>query len=75
MNITQALEWADRNTAPEVVERLRSRRVVKVLADEVRRRESEYIAAFNAGIEAAAKHIESDTHNYALCIRTLEMKP
>jgi hypothetical protein len=33
-----------------------------------------YRAAFNAGIEAAAKHVESDTHNYALCIRTLEKK-
>lgn len=33
-----------------------------------------YKAAYNAGLEAAAKHIESDDHNYALCIRTLERK-
>ena len=33
-----------------------------------------YHLAFNAGLEAAAKHVESDTHNYALCIRTLEMR-
>jgi hypothetical protein len=33
-----------------------------------------YRAAFNAGLEAAAKHVESDTHNYAVCIRTLEMR-
>ena len=31
-------------------------------------------AAFNAGVEAAAKHVGSGTHNYALCIRTLEMR-
>ena len=36
--------------------------------------ETFYRAAFNAGVEAAAKHVESDTHNYALCIRTLEMR-
>lgn len=36
MNIQQALDWADRNSAPEAVERLRSRAVAKVLSNEVR---------------------------------------
>ena len=36
MTLTEALAWADKNTQPEAVERLRSRAVAKVLADEVR---------------------------------------
>lgn len=36
MNLKQALEWADKNSSAEVVERLRSRKVVSVLAAEVR---------------------------------------
>lgn len=36
--------------------------------------EAFYRVAFNAGIEAAASRIESDTHNYAKVIRNLEMK-
>ena len=36
MNIQQALKWADDNTRDEAVERLRSRKVAKVLAATVR---------------------------------------
>ena len=36
MNLKQALKWADDNSHPEAVARLRSRRVAKVLADTVR---------------------------------------
>lgn len=44
------------------------------LCGSVENLEAFYRAAFNAGLEAAAKHIESDTHNYAACIRTLKVK-
>lgn len=37
MDIEEALKWADANSSPEAVERLRSRKVAKLLADEVRR--------------------------------------
>lgn len=37
MNLQQALEWADDNCQPEAVERLRSRKVVKILALNIRR--------------------------------------
>ena len=36
MNLQQALKWADDNAQGEVVDRLRSRKVAKVLADTVR---------------------------------------
>lgn len=36
MNLQKALKWADDNSQPEVVERLRSRNVAKVLAATVR---------------------------------------
>lgn len=35
--LEHALKWADNNCAPEAIERLRSRKVAKILADEVRR--------------------------------------
>lgn len=42
------------------------------LADEITRLRAERDAIWNEAIEAAAKHIESDTHNYAICIRRLK---
>ena len=36
MDVQHALTWADNNSAPETLERLRSRRVAAVLASEVR---------------------------------------
>ena len=36
MNLKQALKWADDNTKDEAVDRLRSRKVAKVLAETVR---------------------------------------
>jgi hypothetical protein len=37
MDLEQALKWADDNSQPEVVDRLRSRKVASILASEVRR--------------------------------------
>ena len=37
MTTNEALQWADKNCQPKVVERLRSRAAVAALADEVRR--------------------------------------
>ncbi len=36
MKLIDALRWADSNSQPEVVDRLRSRKVAKVLSDTVR---------------------------------------
>lgn len=36
LNLQQALKWADDNSRPEVAERLRSRKVVQILAAHIR---------------------------------------
>lgn len=35
MNLEQALQWHEKNCSPEVVQRIRSRRVVQCLVDEL----------------------------------------
>lgn len=37
MTLTQALQWAEKNCTPETTERLRSRAVVAVLVEEIKR--------------------------------------
>lgn len=68
MNIQQALKWADDNTRDEAVERLRSRKVAKVLAATVRTYAA-WIRQEGMNSDTCTFHILGEVCEYCECKR------
>lgn len=70
MDLQQALKWADENSRAEAVDRLRSRKVAKVLAATVRTYAA-WIRQEGMASDTCTYHILGEVCEYCACKRSV----